>query len=215
MKRKGNEDKIAKYKRDGYKEVPMESYEVEFHSILDENTGVANKAKKSGIPKGILMQVYRRGMAAYGTGHRPGASQAQWAMARVNSFIGKGKGTWGGADKDLAAKARKSMKKEEVEIFEDAKDVLKRMMQTRDNLKKQGNSAGLAAMELRIKKFRDSMKGHKESIDEKGPGLYANINAKRKRGEKMRKKGEKGAPSAKDFENAAKMIVTGKQQNTG
>ena len=25
---------------------------------LDENTGVANKAKKSGIPKGILMQVY-------------------------------------------------------------------------------------------------------------------------------------------------------------
>ncbi len=223
---------------------------------LDENTGVANKAKKSGIPKGILMQVYKRGMAAYGTGHRPGASQAQWAMARVNSFIGKGKGTWGGADKDLAAKARKSMSKEsldekamdgrmpasfkamliqrdkmkklgqnidaindkikkaradamrmtfskeEVEIFEDAKDVLKRMRQTRDNLKKQGNSAGLAAMELRIKKFKDSMS--KESIDEKGPGLYANINAKRKRGEKMRKKGEKGAPSAKDFENAAK-----------
>ena len=121
---------------------------------LDENTGVANKAKKSGIPKGILMQVYRRGMAAYGTGHRPGASQAQWAMARVNSFIGKGKGTWGGADKDLAAKARKSMSK--------------------------------------------------ESLDEKGPGLYHNINMKRKRGEKMRKKGEKGAPSAKDFENAAK-----------
>mgnify|MGYP001395593359 CR=1 FL=1 len=226
---------------------------------LDENTGVANKAKKSGIPKGILMQVYRRGMAAYGTGHRPGASQAQWAMARVNSFIGKGKGTWGGADKDLAAKARKSMSKEsldekamdgrmpasfkalliqrdkmkklgqnidaindkikkaradamrmapnafnkeEAEIFEDAKDVLKRMRQTRDNLKKQGNSAGLAAMELRIKKFRDSMS--KESIDEKGPGLYANINAKRKRGEKMRKKGEKGAPSAQDFENAKK-----------
>ena len=121
---------------------------------LDENTGVANKAKKSGIPKGILMQVYKRGMAAYGTGHRPGASQAQWAMARVNSFIGKGKGTWGGADKDLAAKARKSMSK--------------------------------------------------ESLDEKGPGLYHNINMKRKRGEKMRKKGEKGAPSAKDFENAAK-----------
>ena len=221
---------------------------------IDENTGVANKAKKSGIPKGILMQVYRRGMAAYGTGHRPGASQAQWAMARVNSFIGKGKGTWGGADKDLAAKARESMKKEsldeampasfqamlvlrdkmkkagqntdaisakikkaradamrmapnafnkeEAEIFEDAKDVLKRMRQTRDNLKKQGNSAGLAAMEVRIKKFRDSMS--KESLDKKGPGLYANINAKRKRGEKMRKKGEKGAPSAQDFKNAAK-----------
>ena len=29
-----------------------------------------------------------------------------------------------------------------------------------------------------------------------GPGLYANIHAKRKRGGKMRKKGAKGAPKA-------------------
>ena len=32
--------------------------------------------------------------------------------------------------------------------------------------------------------------------------LYANIHAKRKRGEKMRKKGAKGAPKAKDFKRA-------------
>lgn len=38
----------------------------------------------------------------------------------------------------------------------------------------------------------------------KKPGLYANINAKRKAGKKMRKKGEKGAPTEKDFKNAAK-----------
>lgn len=41
------------------------------------------------------------------------------------------------------------------------------------------------------------------------PGLYANIAAKRRRiaagsGEKMRKPGTKGAPSAKDFRDAAK-----------
>lgn len=41
------------------------------------------------------------------------------------------------------------------------------------------------------------------------PGLYANIAAKRKRiaagsGEKMRKVGSKGAPTAKDFKDAAK-----------
>ena len=36
------------------------------------------------------------------------------------------------------------------------------------------------------------------------PGLYANIHAKRKRGEKMRKKGAKGAPKAKDFKRAKK-----------
>lgn len=40
-------------------------------------------------------------------------------------------------------------------------------------------------------------------------GLYANIHAKRKRikagsGEKMRKPGEKGAPTAKQFKKAAK-----------
>tara|TARA_R100000655_G_scaffold59976_1_gene98399 strand:+ start:794 stop:925 length:132 start_codon:yes stop_codon:yes gene_type:complete len=34
------------------------------------------------------------------------------------------------------------------------------------------------------------------------PGLYANIHAKRKRGEKMRKKGAKGAPKSKDFKRA-------------
>jgi hypothetical protein len=41
------------------------------------------------------------------------------------------------------------------------------------------------------------------------PGLYANINAKRKRiaagsGEKMRKPGTKGAPTAQAFKNSAK-----------
>ena len=35
-------------------------------------------------------------------------------------------------------------------------------------------------------------------------GLYANIHAKRKRGERMRKKGDPGAPSDQDFKDAAK-----------
>ena len=35
-----------------------------------------------------------------------------------------------------------------------------------------------------------------------GPGLYANIRAKRKRGGKMRKKGAKGAPTAANFARA-------------
>lgn len=43
----------------------------------------------------------------------------------------------------------------------------------------------------------------------KKPGLYANIHAKRKRiaagsGEKMRKVGSKGAPTAKNFKDAKK-----------
>ena len=37
-------------------------------------------------------------------------------------------------------------------------------------------------------------------------GLYANINAKRKRGEKMRKKGAKGAPTAAQFRRAKQTV---------
>ena len=39
-----------------------------------------------------------------------------------------------------------------------------------------------------------------------GEGLYANIHAKRKRGEKMRKKGAKGAPTAAQFKRAAQTV---------
>ena len=37
-----------------------------------------------------------------------------------------------------------------------------------------------------------------------GVGLYANINAKRERGAKMRKPGQKGAPTAQAFIDSAK-----------
>jgi hypothetical protein len=69
-------------------------------------TGLANKKKETGCPIGILRAVFRRGMAAWKSGHRPGAGQEQWAYARVNSFLTGGAGTWGKADKDLATDAR-------------------------------------------------------------------------------------------------------------
>lgn len=47
------------------------------------------------------------------------------------------------------------------------------------------------------------------------PGLYANIHAKQARiaagsGERMRKVGAKGAPTAKDFKDSAKTAKKGK-----
>src|SRR5210317_356460 len=74
--------------------------------VFEQIEGLKNKAEKSGMPYSILKKVYDRGMAAWRGGHRPGASQQQWAFARVNSFITKSSGTWGGADKDLAAKVK-------------------------------------------------------------------------------------------------------------
>ena len=76
-----------------------------YHLDLSENADDAlkKKAEKSGISYDILKKVYDRGMAAWRTGHRPGANQQQWAYARVNSFITGGK-TRTTADADLWAK---------------------------------------------------------------------------------------------------------------
>jgi hypothetical protein len=74
----------------------------------DVETGLKNKSKETGVPIGILRAVFRRGMAAWKSGHRPGAGQEQWAYARTNSFLTGGEGTWGKADADLAKEARKA-----------------------------------------------------------------------------------------------------------
>ena len=80
-----------------------------FEELL-ENEGLKKKAAKSGISYGTLKKVYNRGMAAWRTGHRPGTTPQQWGMARVNSYIGKGKGTYYGADADLRGAKRKTKK---------------------------------------------------------------------------------------------------------
>ena len=85
-----------------------ESKEHPAKALYEKIAAVKNKAEKTGMPYSILKQVYNRGMAAWKGGHRPGTTPQQWAMARVNSFVTKSSGTWGGADKDLAKKVRSS-----------------------------------------------------------------------------------------------------------
>ena len=69
-------------------------------------TALKKKAQDTGVPIGIIRAVMRRGLAAWKSGHRPGANQQQWGYARVNAFLTKGEGTWGNADKDLAKEVR-------------------------------------------------------------------------------------------------------------
>jgi hypothetical protein len=66
----------------------------------DADKSLAKKAEASGISVSILKQVYKRGVAAWRTGHRPGTTPEQWGHARVNSFITGGK-TRTTADADL------------------------------------------------------------------------------------------------------------------
>jgi len=97
-------DKGAKTKTSKFTKKFKQMYGEE---LLDEKIkGLENKAKKTGMPYGILKKVYDRGMAAWKGGHRPGTTQQQWAFARVNSFVTKSPGTWGKADSDLAKQVR-------------------------------------------------------------------------------------------------------------
>jgi hypothetical protein len=67
-------------------------------------------SRVTGIPKRIIDEVYRKGQQAWAVGHRPGATQTQWARARVYSFIAKGK-TTETADKALFQEAKEELKK--------------------------------------------------------------------------------------------------------
>jgi len=77
------------------------SYTSRFHTKYPGVTGLPAIAKATGVPMSVLEKVYNRGLAAWRTGHRPGASQHAWGMARVYSFVLHGK-TWRTADADLA-----------------------------------------------------------------------------------------------------------------
>ena len=161
------------------------------------DSSLAKKADKSGISVSILKQVYNRGVAAWRTGHRPGTTPEQWGHARVNSFISKSSGTWGGADKDLAAKAKG--KSESVDLGESWKPSTV-----------SGYSALMFAKEFPEHEVKGAFQYHPdvlEALDEIDEGLWDNINKKRERiksgsGEKMRKKGEKGAPTPDQIQKA-------------
>ena len=57
----------------------------------DKATSLAAKAAVTGVPLRFIRESYNRGMAAWRTGHRPGATEQQWGYARVHSFLLCGK----------------------------------------------------------------------------------------------------------------------------
>jgi hypothetical protein len=71
---------------------------------------ISAAAKVTKIPRGIIQQVYNKGLAAWRVGHRPGATQDQWARARLYSFLTGGK-TTDRADAAEYLEAKKALKK--------------------------------------------------------------------------------------------------------
>ena len=99
-------------KKYGISIMPNSHNKIDESKKISDNTKKAleNKSEKTGIPYYILKQVHNKGMAAWRTGHKPGVSQNQWAMGRVNSFI-TGEGGSRKADESLWKKAKKSLNK--------------------------------------------------------------------------------------------------------
>ena len=77
------------------------TYTQKFRKKYGQNVkSLPNISKATGVPLKTLQTVYNRGLAAWRTGHRPGASPQAWGYARVHSFVMKGK-TYYTADADL------------------------------------------------------------------------------------------------------------------
>ena len=83
------------------------SYSAKWDKLFPNAKSLKERSKVTGVPLKILKTVYNRGMAAWRTGHRPGATQQQWSYPRVSSFLLCGK-THYTADADQVRLARKT-----------------------------------------------------------------------------------------------------------
>jgi hypothetical protein len=81
------------------------SYTASWNRKFPNVKSLEDRAKVTGVPLRFIRESYNRGMAAWRTGHRPGATEQQWGYARVSSFLLCGK-TFHTTDSDLARKAK-------------------------------------------------------------------------------------------------------------
>ena len=85
-------------------------YTQKWNKMFPNAKSLEEKANATGVPLTYIKESYNRGMAAWRTGHRPGASQQQWGYARTASLLLKGK-TYYTADSDLVKKAKNRSRK--------------------------------------------------------------------------------------------------------
>ena len=85
------------------------SYTLQWKKLFPDATSLEQKAKATGVPLKFIKESYNRGLAAWRTGHRPGATAQQWGYARTSSLLLCGK-TYYTTDSDLARTAKKTSK---------------------------------------------------------------------------------------------------------
>lgn len=124
---KGSKEKpdFSPFKTDKSKKTKKSKYTIAFEREYPDAKSLRKKSQVTGIPYNIIKIVYDKGLAAWGTGHRVGASGQQWGYARVHSFIMLGCTAYT-ADKYLVKKAIKTMRKEHIDHWKARKTMCKR-----------------------------------------------------------------------------------------
>ncbi len=97
------------FKTDAYGKRRTSGYTAEFRRQFPQAKSLKQKAVATGVSLRTIKNVYNRGLAAWRTGHRPGATPQQWGYARVHSFLLCGK-THYGPDADQVRAAKKTRK---------------------------------------------------------------------------------------------------------
>lgn len=96
--------KTDKYSRGKTKQ--RSEYTVAWEKEFPDAKSLEERSAVTGVPVRYLSNVFRRGSAAWRTGHRMGQTTQSWSYPRVSSFLLCGK-THYTADADLVRKARK------------------------------------------------------------------------------------------------------------
>ena len=86
------------------------SYTSRFYKLYPNAKSLEAKAAATGVPEKFLRESYNRGMAAWRTGHHPGATEQEWGFARVNSVLTCGRAHYT-TDSDIVRRAKKASAK--------------------------------------------------------------------------------------------------------
>lgn len=95
------------FKTDKYRKTNRKSsYTVQWNKLFPHVKSIKERSKATGVPEKYLKTVFKRGKAAWRTGHRVSQTPESWAYPRLSSYLLCGKAHYT-ADSDQVRLAKK------------------------------------------------------------------------------------------------------------
>ena len=99
------------FKTDKYRKTKRKSsYTVQWNKLFPDAKSIKERSKVTGVPEKYLDTIFRRGKAAWRTGHRVSQTPQSWSYPRVSSYLLCGKAHYT-ADADQVRLAKKESAK--------------------------------------------------------------------------------------------------------